>query len=376
MSQTATPAPPKDAKSEATTCPSCGSTEPWGFSSWCPSCGFYPKLQTRVEAPPAPVEESEQVAGLTDVLPPWTWLMGAGMLGVIALSFWARLTIEANSSTRLLWAVLQMLVGAITFSVGHATAYFIAIAKTDKIGPFDAFMSPMAVWRPTFVQLPKGASRVCLAAWGATAVLAALLIVDGIPWASLFDGTAKKKAAPSLLHSVVKEARKERESEAASMEEAMNQFVGDAEEGNAAAAGAAGENAAGEKTAEELEKAKAEKERAEKLAKSEQVDCVIFGYTPEGKDDFGMLLLATIVKGRLTFVTSLTAESLPLETRRELITKLKTLHRNRPLVKTTLDAQWVQPTLMMRVRHWGWTRDKKLKNAEFSETLADVKSER
>lgn len=387
MSQTATPAAVKDAKTEATACPSCGSLEPWGFSSWCPSCGFYPKLQTRVEAPPAPVELSERAAGLMDVLPPWTWVMGGGMLGVIVVSFWARLTIEPDSSTRLVWAILQMLAGAVAFAIVHATAYFIAIAKSDKIGPFDAFMSPMAIWRPSFVQLPKGSSRVCVAAWGITAIMAALFIVDGIPWGALFEGKAKKKAAPNLLQQFVKEARKERESEATSMEEAMNQLVGDAEEGRAAADGANGTDGTAEQTPEEKEKAekekkekaekeKAEKERAERLAKSEQIDCVIFGYVPEGKDDFGMLLLATIVKGRLTFVTSLTAESLPDEARKELMVKLKPLQRTKPLVKTSLDAQWVQPVLMTRVRHWGWTKDKKLKNAEFVETLADVKTER
>jgi hypothetical protein len=301
------------------------------------------------------------------------------MAGVVGVSFWARMSFDAGSSERLMWAVAQMLVGVVMFSVAHVTCYFIAIAKTDKIGVFDIFLSPMVIWRPTFVVLPKGASRVCLAAWGAIAILAALLVVDGIPWAALFDGKAKKKAAPNVLQSVVKEARKERESEAGSIEEAMNQLVGDAEDG--AAGDGTGEEA--EKSEEEkakekeaAEKAKAEKERAERLAKSEQIDCVIFGYTPEGKDDFGMLLLATIVKGRLTFVTSLTAESLPDEARKELMTKLKTLHRPRPLVKTTLEAQWVQPVLMTRVRHWGWTRDKKLKTAEFVENLADVKSDR
>lgn len=302
------------------------------------------------------------------------------MAGVVGISFWARMSIEADSSSRFLWAIAQMVVGAVVFSIAHVTCYFIAIAKTDKIGVFDIFMSPMSIWRPTLVLLPKGASRVWMAAWGATALLAALFVVDGIPWGALFDGKAKKKAVPNVLQAVVKEARKERESEAGSIEEAMNQFVGDAEEGTAGGGGSGEEAEKSEeekaKEKEAAEKAKAEKERAEKLAKSEQIDCVIFGYVPEGKDDFGMLLLATIVKGRLTFVTSLTAESLPDEARKELMVKLKTLHRPRPLVKTTLEAQWVQPVLMTRVRHWGWTRDKKLKNAEFVENLADVKSDR
>ena len=29
-------------------CPKCGSLESWGRASWCPQCGFYPRLETSV----------------------------------------------------------------------------------------------------------------------------------------------------------------------------------------------------------------------------------------------------------------------------------------------------------------------------------------
>lgn len=374
MSQIAAPASKNQAK-EAKPCVSCGSTEPWGFSSWCPQCGYYPALQTRVEAPAVPVRDDSRPASLKDILPPWVLLMGGGMFVVIGVSVWARLAVDGESSARLLWAVSQILVGLIAFGVAHGTAYFVAITHSDKIGPFDAIMSPMVIWRPTFARLPKGASRTCLAVWGITAVLTALLIVDGIPWASLFDGKAtKKKAAPNLLQKVVKEARKERASEEESLEGAIESFVGDAEEGAAKEDEKDAEMTPEEK--EKAEKAKAEKERAERLAKKESLDCVIFGYQPESDDDFGVLMLATIVKGRLSFVCTVTAESVPPEERKRMMEKFKTLHRTRPLVKTTLDGTWVQPVLMCRVAHSGWTRDKRLKNAEFVESLADVTSSR
>ena len=77
--QTATIAPAETEQEEsaqsADACPNCGSPESWGGASWCPKCGFYPKLNKCVGGGADESAADQEPATLIDVLPPWTWFL-------------------------------------------------------------------------------------------------------------------------------------------------------------------------------------------------------------------------------------------------------------------------------------------------------------
>src|SRR5580698_10789149 len=49
-----------EAKPERQPCPQCGSTEPWGISSWCPNCFYHPRLGQMAASLPQPDPEVRQ----------------------------------------------------------------------------------------------------------------------------------------------------------------------------------------------------------------------------------------------------------------------------------------------------------------------------
>lgn len=406
MSQTSVVAPASE-PSSSSGCPSCGSTEPWGFASWCPNCGYYPALKMTVgggsgQAAPtgaAASNEANEITDWRDLFPRWSLIMGAGVVLIIVGSFIPRLAIDPESDGRFLWAMGQIGLGAALFFSAHLMSYLFAAAKTDSIGPFDAFLRPLAVWQPTFKLLPQTATRVRLAAWGLAAILAALTVVDGIPWASFFEGTAKKK--PNTMKKVVAMARNgaKNGNGSESLEESMKEFTGTAEEDKAKSAdgsddgeGEGNKKDEKDKDADKGEKSKDDKKKGEEkkedekkgdqeakiddeqAPKGESIECVIFGYMPDRSNGIGVLLLAAPVDGQLRFVCTITAESVPDQLRSELTAKLKKLPRDKPFVKTSLTAKWVQPVVICKIQHDGWTRDKKLKQAEFVELSPDART--
>src|SRR5579872_3124978 len=84
--ESAEPAAPK-------ACPQCGSTEPWGFASWCPECGYYPKLSQAIDDradATANSEETQRTAvvvpdtylGMLKALPAWLQILCGGIMGI------------------------------------------------------------------------------------------------------------------------------------------------------------------------------------------------------------------------------------------------------------------------------------------------------
>lgn len=367
MSATLTPSAPASsthsAPADGQPCPKCGSKEPWGFGSWCPSCGYYPKLGVSVEMsspkePGSPAAAAGQATGeepqsveWSKVVPLWAWVLLAGVVAVVGGSVLASRSLPEVGSERISWTVLQALAGGLLAFGGQLAAYLHAIRKSDKFGPFDVFMKPIEVWKPTFARLPEGAYRLWMGGWGLAAVIGALTLIGGIDYAAIFDPKAKPKTAPNIVQSVVSQARKEREGGAESLDEAMNQFVGEAD---AAADGADGDK------------------KDPKKPDGPTEDCVIFGYTLDEDGSLAMLRLASMVKGELRFVATVTAEDLPSDVRASLVERFKSLRQSKSAVRTTYKALWLKPKLMCRVAHKGWTRDRKLKNAAFVEMLPDV----
>lgn len=407
MTQTA--APPN---SKTTTCPSCGSDEPWGFASWCPRCGYYPALKMNVNSPDLPQHSQGDPPGLLQSIPVWGYVLGGGVLAILAISLFGRLATEPDGPGRFLWALAQVAIGMMIVVVVQGVAYMHASSTTDRFGPFDIFMKPLEIWQPTFALLPTSASRVCVAVWGITAILGSVAIVNGIPWAALMDpGSPKNKKKFNLVQQIAELSGGGGGKKDQNLEEAMNDFAGkaapknvgggdggsddDSDDDSSSEADAGGDgggdgdgdgdgkdkDGAKKEDDEESkdEEAKKDDKDKDKDAKAEQdpamqsdkVDCYIVGYSPEGKNDFGFLFLGAIVqrdtgtRQELKFVSSITAESLPASLRKELMPQLKARQRKTPVVKIAYEVNWVHPELMCQVKHQGWTRDKRLKQAEF-----------
>lgn len=336
------------------------------MSSWCPACGYYPKLNTivEVETPKAALaaglmteEDKAPSKELLESIPPWSWILLGGVAGVIALTVTARLTIADSAIPRGQLAVLQCLLGLVVALVGHGAAYFHGMTASEKFGPFDILMKPVAIWEPTLRKLPELAWRLWCVAWGLTASICALTIIGGVTYSAIFeDWGAKKRAAPNLVHAITEQARQEKEGGADSLEEALTDFAGE----------------------EDL----TEEERNELAAAGlEKLDCLIFGYTAQGDDaddDFSRILLAAMIDEKIKFVATMNAYEISEGARADLNKRMHTLRRRRPFVQVSQsapwikDAHWLKPVMMCQVGFKGWTTLHKLREPVFVRLLGDV----
>ena len=292
-----------------------------------------------VETGPNPNEPEE--LDFLKLVPPWAWILGAGVAGIVALSFLASMVIENRAGLRLLCALAQFSLGAIAASIAHFSAYLTAAVNSDRITPFDFIMKPVDIWKPAAKTLPKVAWRFWALGWGVTASVCALLVIGGVRYSAIFDWGFEKSAESNLVHAIVDEARRERDGGAESLEDAMNDFVGEEEE-----------------------------QVVEQILPT--IDCLIFAYTNTAEGKLNTILLATLVDRKLKDVATVYAVDISLEDRENLASRLHKLERGRSFVKTKRKAIWLKPVLMCRVAYKEWTRAKKLREPHFRAILADV----
>ena len=104
------------------------------------------------------------------------------------------------------------------------------------------------------------------------------------------------------------------------------------------------------------------------------VDCLIFGYTLNGKKDLESILVATVDQHKLKYVAQIFASDIPEEAREILMERMPPLQREKPFVKCLIPGTWLKPSLMCRVAYEDWTRKRRLKNFHFRKLLANVKA--
>ncbi|MDA0831985.1 MAG: hypothetical protein O2955_14760 [Planctomycetota bacterium] len=94
-------------------------------------------------------------------------------------------------------------------------------------------------------------------------------------------------------------------------------------------------------------------------------------------NDFNTLLLATHVKGRLTFIGTIPAEKIPVDIRQKLLVRMRQLDTFRPIIKVPQAAKWVKPQLMCRVKDVDWSEAKPdLMEPKFDILLQELPSRR
>lgn len=333
-----------------TGCPNCGSTEPWGASSWCPDCGYYPALGGQAKAGCSEIfrkAQAEAELKWQQFVPLWSIVLVAGVIVVVVLSFVASAMLPDEGIVRILWTLSQCVLGLVTATIGQFSAFLFAAEKDDRYGPLDAIMKPVQLWKASTRVLPAGAWRFWLAGWGVAMVICGAAVVGGVPYGALFEGGEDKKADKNLVHEVVEQARKEREGGAESPEKAMNDFAGD--------------------EAAEAEKAE------DPLAHLPTMDCLIFGYVERDDGDLDAVLLASVVGSDVRYVGRVSADNIPQEDRGKLLARMKDLTRKKPFVQTNQEARWLKPILMGRIAYTELTRDNQMVKAYLKVMLADLK---
>ncbi|HEY3962970.1 MAG TPA: hypothetical protein VGM05_00310 [Planctomycetaceae bacterium] len=355
------PAPPSAANECATAasseagCPKCGNLESWGCSSWCPECGYYPRLETSVgdaaalEAPAA--KTSVAPRSPLDVwqhAPAWIKVLCLGILAIFGGSLAGRLLTPDNSVARSLWGTCQLIIGFGVFAVFHLLATLKATFKNNRTGFIDCIIHPFDVWRPTIHELPGTARRVWLAVWGLTAAVCAVVLVGGIRYSVLVEDWGFRERAKADIAAQIR---------AKAMEEAM----------------------AGARKAESLEDAvknaaaNGKNKEQESELEMQANDCVVVGYNINPADGtVTELLLASVVDNQLKYVGTV-QQGIPDEVRAELASRLPDLKRQTPFVKCSGSAVWVRPIVACRTKFKAWTDDKVMTGVTFKELLADVK---
>lgn len=338
--------PPQQARpSFPDRCPNCGSREAWGTASWCPSCGFYLRLGKCVDAKSPVYGQEQEIINFWEVVPVWSWILGIGTIAILVTSFVANAYLPETGTARLCWTLAQFSSGLAALFIAHVSAFMHGVLESERLSPFDLFLKPVEVWKPAIRRLPRNPWRFWCLGWGAVAMVCAVTIIGGVRYSAIFDDWGvEKRAAPNIVQSIVKQAREEREG-ADSLEDAMNDFVGEVEE---------------------------EEEQIEKAKPLEKLDCVIVGYTRSGDGSLGTLLVASVLNQKLKYVGRIFAKDVPEEIREDLMDRMPTLERKRPFVKCPYSGTWLQPVLMCRVAFKEWGFGKRMKSPELREMLADV----
>jgi ATP-dependent DNA ligase len=86
-----------------------------------------------------------------------------------------------------------------------------------------------------------------------------------------------------------------------------------------------------------------------KIKRGDTVACVVIGFIPEGKDDFGSLILAAPIDGQLTYIGKV-GSGFDAEDRRRINPLLRARLREKPVVACKLKGRWVEPELYCAVR--------------------------
>lgn len=381
------------------TCKNCGTTESWNGSSWCPVCGFYPTLNRTLNA------EHVQAAEVSDEsdplrLPQWAIVALAGAALIIVASVVTRLAI-AEDGTRAPIAFWMFVTGTLSFSVAQVLAFMYAYSKPGSISIFDMVIRPVELWRHTFLDMPKGQSRALAMIWGSLLVVCGLVVVGGIDYDAFFKNMkVKKQKKPNLIMKAVTSARVP-SSNAASLEEAMDEFAGAASADQMAADAADNATAVGdeedeegvyeeEEETEEDEEAKEKRRKAREEQEAElkrqqahqealdqlpSVECVVMGYCPDAQGGMRCLVLAGVVNNKLRCLGLLPARTVPAEVRTVMLSRLQKLEQKAPFVPTLYNGIWVRPKVRCRIAYKSLTPDGRIKGAYFKEHLADLGAE-
>jgi hypothetical protein len=196
------PAPLAETNLSNTACPRCGKalTDPSGLG-WCQSCGFCKSLEedkAKVVIPEAAarsqrLENAKEAVKTAVSVPRWFWLLLVGVIGFAAVSQLPARQLAANSFERALWTTVQIGAGLFLIFLAQFIAVVRIAPEDEKLGFKDALV-PTRLWGLVIKRLPSLSFTLCLAAWGLSIVLSALIFIGGLGhWMTYLPG---QKNAP------------------------------------------------------------------------------------------------------------------------------------------------------------------------------------
>ncbi|MGE0377779.1 MAG: hypothetical protein AB7I48_10795 [Planctomycetaceae bacterium] len=393
-------------------CPQCGNDADWKSSSWCAACGYYPAIGRLVETPAAENEETVY-ENWWEAVPEWMWILAGGVIALFVTSVGVRV-VFAESAVRVWWTVAQLVIGVVAFFAAHLLAYLHGASRSDRIGPLDAFMKPIATWQPVLRSLPEKVKLLWTGSWSLTAVLMAMFVIDGIDYQALAEARkekddSKKKTNPMAF--VIKSAQTVATAQnglpnsggdAESLEDALSEFTGadgtedgyaempqesgsaeslagaqsgegaDADgvgttaepgseaDGTDSASGAAS-NEVGASDQKKLPGGPTSIPDRENL--KESIQCMVIGYTTNRTGEPRSLLLAAPIRDRLRFVAKVPLERIEQRALAGIPEQLPSLHQGRPVTASPFGGRWLKPELFCDVRYSGWTTNGRLSDA-------------
>lgn len=377
-------APGADEPDQPEGCPNCHSLTPWGSSSWCPDCGYYPKLGRAMTPVEIEVNEASEDAATDFSVPAWTlWLAGGLVL----------ITAGSIAVTRLLsedmhggWGRLQLVMGVAVLAVAQARAYLIAARKTDAVPLSAFFFEPFQLWQAVCRQLPSTRWTLYLGSWGFMTSLLAVCVI-GLDLNSLFSQLPQRKARFNPMQAIMQMAAAAQgnalsaggsEEDLAGMGDALSSAgglaagpgsgTGSLESSIEALAGGAGAMALQNEPGG-LQALVEEASSSAKIPLSpdgeqrvERGDFLVFGYLTNAAGEMRSILLAEIKNGRGRFVSKLPVDEIAPPEREQLQQSLDRFRAANPALPVPYQARWVLPVVQCEVAYVGWTPDGRLRD--------------
>lgn len=415
-----------EAKTEG--CPSCGFTGSWGMGSWCPECGYFPRVGRQGDAIEAADPEDALPPTLWSLIPGWIWALLGGMAGIMIVSASMPLVLK-DPLHRGAAAAVQLGIGLLLGISSQVRAFIYAMKTHEQYKFYAIVTSPLAIWRGPIKLLPQTRPVFFCAAWGWTAALGAGLFM-GLHWPVLlkafqdymaevrkaealnvlpkeskdkakggekkpgemsfgeFIGEIGKTLAPEEEKPKMKFKVKKEKSEK-DIDELMEDLVSEvpvdmkdsgAEEGKTEDALKKAGDAA--KNAEEAAKGAgdaAEGKDGESGDEQNPADdeptgqrCLIIGYTANASGEVRSLLVAVPLKdGKLRFAAKLPLDSLTNRDLAELRKVLAKIRTKNPATPCPYGGVWVRPVLQCHVEHDGWTSDGRLRSPNVEELVIE-----
>ncbi len=285
-------------------------------------------------------EEEEEPAGSPlSGIPVWFWVMLVGVGAIIVGGVAVHMTTPVEDGTRGTIALVQLVLGVISFLVAHGVASHHAMKVDPRVNMSDVLLSWFNVWQTTIAHLPKTCLRLFGIVWGLSAALTAVVVIGGIDYSAPFrvDGKTPRRTNPQQAIGAIADAARAQANEDLSMEESLQQ-LDDPEK----------TTAAGGSLAQAMKRQPPEEELGTKLFETE-MHCVVYGVLTDEKQIPGGLLFAGNTTGTDQHVAKIDAKNIPRDDFYRITVRLHSAARNESVVPSTYDAAWVEPTVMCRV---------------------------
>lgn len=322
------------------TCAKCGTFDEWDGANWCPVCGYYPAFHEKPEEVDYTLQQQEQVSEYDhwwQVVPKWAWIMIAGCVAIVAQSITVRLYYHYNGGMRSHWALPQALLGVALGLTGHLRAAFVGLNQDQKLSPGDIVMAPVATWNRIFRQLPKTRLTVWIAGWGITLTVTALTIIGGIRYSAVFDDWGF--GDPVQPDVTIPMNLRPNSQDSGSDDDAPPLILPPEPKGPYA-------------------------------------EAVIYGFFPNRYRGFDKLLLAAGHRGKPIQVAEIDYGQISRSIRKRLVVMMRERPNSKPVVDTSYNARWVEPSIVVKLAFNELTEDGILVEPEIKKFERDLRKQR